>query len=190
MSLSKDLFLSFDKHVCFSGGAEGADLTWSYVARKHDHIIIHWSFSSHTTKANKDDVYIINQNLLEENDTLLFDVAKILKRKFDPHNQYIANLIRRNYWQVCWSSSLYGVGWMKNGNIEGGTAWSFCLANIFNIKQQYFFDQYTDVWYEYDYDRWKVIKNPPQPEGLWTGIGSRNLKNNGSREIANIFKDE
>lgn len=50
------------------------------------------------------------------------------------------------------------------------------------------FDQEKDAWFNWDGEGWVVMEGkPPKPEGVWAGIGSRDLKENGRRAIREVM---
>ena len=93
--------------LCLSGGADGADVQWGMTADFAKHSVIHWSFLGHRTKAPESEVVILTQEQLDEADPYLMEAAKTLKRYWPPKNQYVRNLLRRNWLQVRDSDSCY-----------------------------------------------------------------------------------
>lgn len=177
-----------NENICFSGGAKGADLLWGQMARNAGHAVIHWSFAKHKTRASDEEIYILNETELEEADEFLEEANKILKRKLPYSKPWIINLLRRNYYQVKWSRSIYGVGYfLSDGEISGGTAWAFALAKILKIEDMYFFDQELENWFLLN-EIWRACKEIPKPTGQWTGIGTRNLNESGKLAIKSIFR--
>lgn len=179
-----------DENICFSGGAKGADLMWGQMARNEHHAVIHWSFTKHKTDASDDEVYILNDAELEQADEYLKFAAKSIKRSIPFHKPWIANLLRRNYYQVKWSKSLYAVGNFDNKGVSGGTAWAIQMFKDLypNSDQLWFYNQASTQWYQWSlFDGWVTLTTPPKPSGQWTGIGSRALTDDGKDAISSLF---
>ena len=54
------------QNICASGGAIGSDLEWGQKASYNNMTVIHFSFKGHKITANKDDIYILNEDELNE----------------------------------------------------------------------------------------------------------------------------
>ncbi len=187
----KDFLISFNSDVCLSGGADGADLQWGMTAGMAGHSVIHWSFLEHNSNAPESELVRLTCESLEEAAPFVKQAAMNLNRSV-PYKSYIKKLIYRNYFQIRDSSSLYGVGFIENNQVQGGTAWAIemfkeRLRNNSSLKM-YFFDQNSNSWYEYlILFGWSKIEKPPKPSGIWAGIGSRDLKENGKNAIRTLM---
>lgn len=173
--------------VCLSGGAEGSDTFWGNESKKIGHSVIHFSFVGHN---NSKDTIIISQSDLELADPYLLKANETLKRRFPPQNQFVANLLRRNWYQVKDSDAVYAIGFLNHGYVKGGTAWAIQMFidqyNDIGTIPCYIFHQTMNQWYQRIDGEW-ISTNPPKPSGVWTGIGSRDLQDNGKRAIRNIL---
>ena len=98
---------------CFSGGADGSDLQWGMTAGKKGHGVIHWSFLGHKSSAPMQEIVILPQDQLDTGDPYCALANKTLKRRWPPKNIHVGNLLRRNWFQVCFSSSCYAVSDFK-----------------------------------------------------------------------------
>lgn len=178
-----------NENICFSGGAAGADLMWGRVARNAGHSVIHWSFDKHKTAASADELYILNETELEAADPFLKIAAKSIKRNLPTHKPWLANLLRRNYYQVKWSQSLYAVGSLDDGRVGGGTSWAVQMFKDLypDNEQLWLFNQLDNSWYQWIDSEWLAISTPPKPTGQWTGIGSRALTSDGKEAIISLF---
>jgi len=172
-------------NICLSGGAEGADILWGKCAKATGFQVIHWSFSGHKSNAEKQDIFYLNDQQLEEADAACLQASKNLKRYFPPKNKFIQNLLRRNYYQVAWSDSVYAISTIQNGMVMGGTGWAvqMFLDRHDNAPcNAYVFCQNECRWYKWD-GLWNTIYEPPTPSGIWAGVGSRDLKTTGKLAI-------
>ena len=171
----------------FSGGANGADLFWGVVAKEVGHKIIHYSFKGHKPLSSLEETVVLNQDELNLGDTALVEANKTIKRTFPAKSEHTNNLLRRNYWQIRESDALYGVGFIDNGEVKGGTAWAIVMyVNRKHNDNVYFLNQIDGKWYQF-IDGWNVIENPPKPSGKWTGVGTRDLYEDSQQKIINLF---
>lgn len=184
-------FRETDRSLCLSGGAKGSDVAWGNLAKMLGHWVIHWSFEDHKAHVTDIERLSLNAEQLRKANHFVLRANKTLLRKFPTRYDSTNNLLRRNWYQVAWTKSLYGVGVFKNGDIDGGTAWAVQMyIDRFTVDREnidecklYFFDQIKGIWLTWKYE-WKELQDrPPVPTGVWTGIGTRKLNENGSKQI-------
>lgn len=155
-----------DVDVMLSGGAKGADTAWGIAANNAGHQVVHWSFEGHKSFHPKF-TYKLTQEELEEADKYLEEANKTLKRSIPYFKPWIANLLRRNWYQVKYIDAIYAVGTLNKKaaikdasdgrsypkeykdtmGVNGGTAWA-CQMFV---------------------DRWNVDKetyDPPEEDSL------------------------
>jgi len=189
-----EIELTDSSDICLSGGADGADLQWGMCSGKAGHIVRHFIFEGHRSKAPKEELVVLTSEQLLEADAALKKANKTLKRSFPTRNNFVNSLFRRNYYQVSWANSVYAVANIENGMVSGGTSWAVQMfIDRFDGKPcpAYVYDQATSVWFSWDgADKgWNpcVLDHPPKPTGIWAGIGSRDLKDNGKDAIRNLL---
>lgn len=178
-------------NICLSGGADGADLLFGEYALKNDHSLIHWSFSTHYPKLQKEYVVKINSEELIEADPLLIETNKFLNRKFPTSSNHINNLLRRSFFQIIDTQTVYAVSSIKNNVVNGGTAWAiymYLVLHDFKDCPVYVFCQISNQWFTWD-GIWKQTNDIPQPKNVYTGIGTRKLENNGIYAIKSLYGD-
>lgn len=169
---------SLGPDICLSGGAEGADLQFGMVCGIAGMTVIHWSFKKHKTNAPAQEVVLLDESQLKDADALLKQASLKLKKYFPPKSIYVRNLLRRNYYQVAWSDSVYAVATIKGGLVQGGTGWA---VEIFKNRFAnmacpcYVFCQEAGYWNEWNGTEWERIYEPPMPSGIFAGIGTRDL---------------
>lgn len=128
---------------------------------------------------------MLNDAQLREADPFCTRANATLCRSFPPRSNFAANLLRRNWYQVRDSNACYAVSTIKNGMVQGGTAWATAL---FIDKHNgaacacYVFCQEASHWFVWD-GTWEQIYEPPPPSGIWAGVGSRELAPNGKLAI-------
>jgi hypothetical protein len=154
-------------NVCLSGGAPGSDQQWGMNAGKAGHVVVHWSFVGHKSTAPVEELSILPQSLLDTADPYCALANKTLKRSWPPRWIGTANLLRRNWFQVCYSSSVYAISNFKlpagvvipiggvldnKVRVQGGTAWAvqmFIDRHNGEACKCFVFDQDAGYWFEW-----------------------------------------
>jgi hypothetical protein len=184
------LSLDDDTNLCLSGGALGADLQWGMCAGMAGHKVIHWSYAGHHTQAPEVEVVRLTDDQLSEADASIKQASKSL-RKNVPHKSWIKKLIQRNFYQVAWSNSVYAITDIVDGIPQGGTAWAIQMyLDRKDISHQcYVYSQARASWCVWvgGVEVWQPIESPPQPTGIWAGIGTRSLDPTGKTAIRNLM---
>jgi len=178
------------ENVCLSGGAEGADLQWGMCAGMAGHMVVHFSFAGHRTKAPAAEVVVLTPEQLDEADASCKAASVGIKRWFPPKSPFVKNLLRRNWFQVKDAERVYAVAKFEEGIVTGGTAWAvqmFIDRHGGQACEAFVFDQETDMWFMWDGSNWVAIGPPPVPHGVWAGIGSRDLLSNGKKAIRTLL---
>lgn len=184
-------------NILLSGGANGADTEFGKCATKAKHDVVHWSFDGHKIKS-KVNVYQLTTEHLLAADPYLIRANKGLIRSFPTKTDHTNNLLRRNYYQVKWSESVYAVSKFTDDNsmmkVAGGTAWAMQVyADRFlydqepwNLCKMYMFDQMSNKWYQW-LKIWRPINKPPSPSMVYAGIGTRDLTEQGLEAIKQLY---
>lgn len=178
------------ENICLSGGADGADLQWGMVAGLAGQSVRHFTFTGHRSKAPVEEIVVLSPAQLSVADPYLAAANRTMKRRWPVKNTHVANLLRRNYYQVAWSDSVYAVASFENGMVTGGTCWAvqmFIDRHGFDPAAAYVFDQAADIWMTWDGTKWIECTDVPVPSGVWAGIGSRDLADNGKDAIRNLL---
>lgn len=190
--MSEDDWSALPEDICLSGGAEGADLQFGMVAGSCGHRVFHFIFDGHRSKAPEAEKVVLKAEQLSIADPYLVKANKTLRRKWPVSNPFTANLLRRNYYQVCEASAVYAVSELDDdGLVKGGTSWA-CQMFIDRFPPGddlpiYVFDQSLSQWFSWQVGAWEAIDQPPRPSGVWAGIGSRKLNDAGKNAIRNLF---
>ena len=192
--------IDFEKIVCHSGGAVGADFffetigskfgvktrAYSYKTKYHD--------SPNKVEISDEDYEEGVIQITKANKTLgRFGIAKYM------------SLLARNWAQVKYSDEVFAIGTIvdpgKKGSkgfynksefqvVDGGTGYA-CMCAINNIRSLYVFDQNKDKWFRWSYTSLKFIE---VKEDLkinfenFAGIGTREIKPNGIKAIEDLYK--
>ena len=177
--------------ICLSGGAIGADALFGIQALKNNHDLIDFSFSGHKC-VNLGHEYILSETELKEGEFLLKQAQKRLN-KTNPRSIFVLNLLRRNYWQIKFTDSIFAVCSLKFDLQEqrllpqGGTGYAVEMGILRGVPDIFLFDQITSSWYRFNYD-WITCVTVPKPSGVYTGIGSRKLFDNQRQAIIDLYK--
>jgi hypothetical protein len=185
---------------CISGGAKGADTVFAQCAWAAGHLVSNMSFKGHYCSKNP---CILDQNKLNEADPVLKQVNTILKRTFPSGNLYVDNLLRRNRFQVQGVNRVYAVTSLDGNGIPfGGTAWAVLVAlDHEKMKEVYVYDMKVNHWVKfcgfvinpqtfYPAFAWRPISydSVSRPDGIYTGIGSRELSKDGENAIRDLYR--
>lgn len=175
--------------ICLSGGAEGADSQWGVCAGMAGHLVYHFSFQGHRTNVPPSEVVVLTPEQLAQADPALEVANQTLKRSVPYGKPWIANLLRRNWFQVRDAQSVYAVSTLKGGMVEGGTAWAtqmFIDRHAGQACPAYLYDQAEQGWKVWN-GAWEALETPPVPTGIWAGIGSRALGLPGKQAIRTLL---
>jgi len=182
-------------NICLSGGAKGSDAQWGMNAGRDGQSVIHWSFDGHRHHVAEQEIVRLSEEQLQKADPALKQASKTLKRAWPGRRSVtVTALLRRNWYQVQWAESLYAVSTINKRNlVDGGTGWAVqmfldrhaALAQ-FEPLPCYVYDQVQECWFQW-VGGWKKIEVPPKPQGIWAGIGTRELNDAGKWAIRNLF---
>jgi len=175
------------RRTVHSGGAAGAD-----TAFEEEGLAAGLAVKAHTFEGG----HLKNANRVEHTakelaqaDVHLKKANQTLGRRFPAASPKVNNLLRRNYFQVKDSESVVAVGWIKNGQVEGGTAWATQMG-VDMDKRVFVFDQHTNQWFRWEDAADAYVKTVPpamKDMGDFAGIGSRNLRDSGRKAIRDFF---
>jgi len=176
-------------NICLSGGAKGADLQFGMTAGMRGDQVVHWSFAGAKSEAPVEELVILTPDQLEVADKFLKRANRTLKRSIGRPG-FVRKLLQRNWYQVEHSERVYAVAHLEGGQVSGGTAWATQMfIDRWNGQpcECYVYDQIVEAWYAWK-GEWSRIETPPEPYGVWTGIGSRNLLPSGKQAIRTLLR--
>jgi hypothetical protein len=180
--------------TCFSGGATGSDTVFGNWAKDYGHSVVHFGFKGMKTDwPYPQDMVWIRDDVLKTADDLLLQANVFLKRKFPTQSEYVNNLLRRNYFQVYKTKTIYAISSLElSGNVKGGTGWAVAMGMLLNVPDIYIYDQHQLSWFRYREGTMKMwtpmITLPPKPQGWYTGIGTRNITIDGVHAIQDLYE--
>lgn len=176
-------------YICHSGGCSGSDITWENEGYKYGVKTIGYSFYGHTqySKNRK----ILTSEELNEGFEHVKIAAKELKRNPNSKNNYVRNLLARNWFQIKNSDAIFAIGKFINTKlVNGGTGWAVQMS-IDNKKETFVFDQINNKWNKFNHSllEFQTINNIPKLTENFAGIGTREINENGVKAIQEILKN-
>jgi len=173
-------------YINHSGGAYGSDFYWGNIGEKYGVESKHYYGEGNKTPFGNTPV---SKSAMKEADSHLEKANKTLNRRFPTSNEYVNNLLRRNWQQVKNSDAIFAVSTIADNNtVNGGTGWAVQMA-IDNNKPVHVFDQDKGKWYEYNYSTksWDETDTPTLTKNF-AGIGSRKIDDTGKKAIEEVYK--
>jgi hypothetical protein len=171
--------------ILFSGGAKGAEAEFGAQAERFGLEEVNFSFDGHQMERRRG-VRVLTSEELALKDVSMTYVSRLMHRSYSsaPHFRKVLQSI---CWQVSAGHEIYVVGEiMDDGTVKGGTGWGAEYAKLCN-KPLFVFDQEKDGWFVWDQDRWESSSSPVIGKNHFTGTGTRFLKDNGKKAIADLF---
>ena len=140
--------LAGNTYTNHSGGATGSDTYWSKYGERYGVISKHYYREGSKTPTGNTP---ISDNELKEADKHLTEANKTLGRRFPTRNEYVNNLLRRDWFQVKNADAVFAISTIEDNNtVFGGTGWAVQMA-IDNKKPVHVFDIKKKSWFEYNY---------------------------------------
>lgn len=179
-------------NICLSGGAIGSDTEFTNAATKASHSVINYSFSGHKTLVPKNTIRILSEKELVLGEEIVKVAAKYLRRNWSEYLGNTRKLILRNFWQIKTTNRVYAVAVIKSdGRVSGGTGWAVTMAILLGVPDIYVYSK--DAWYRWfgqndpNTGLWGKIV-PPKPDGVYTGIGSRDITEDEVKAIWGLYE--
>lgn len=140
--------LAGNTYTNHSGGATGSDFYWSKYGKRYGVVSKHY-YREGTKTPNGNTP--ISDSELKEADKHLTEANKTLGRHFPTRNEYVNNLLRRDWFQVKNADAVFAISTIEDNNtVFGGTGWAVQMA-IDNKKPVHVFDIKKKSWFEYNY---------------------------------------
>lgn len=174
------------ENLLLSGGASGADSVFDEYANNAGHDIYHYVVMSH--KGLNGQIFIPTDELYEKAKFLLIKTNSALKRDISKLSNYSLKLLLRNMIIAGKTgTAMYAVTQLLDGKISGGTAWGIQAAIILNRYPVYVYCQNQSKWFTWAEKYFIDIDDVPEPTGIYSGIGSRDIKQNGIIAIKKLY---
>jgi len=186
--------------VCHSGGAEGSDSFFENEGLKYSITTKAYSYKTPNHKSNNK--VEISEEDYQEGIKMIHKANRTLKRY---NISKFMNLLARNWCQIKYSEQIFAIGVIINPNqkgsrgfynkssyevVDGGTGYAVQMA-IDQEKEVYVFDQILNKWFSWSYNSYRFLevnKVVKITKNNFTGIGTRNINNNGINAIKELYK--
>jgi hypothetical protein len=168
-----------ENYIQHSGGAVGADYEWARQGTPFGVVSRHYWHRCHTPFGNVE----ISEADFDEGVQRVLQANRTLHRR---PGRYL-DLLARNWCQVKYSDAIFAIGRIKNGVVQGGTAWAVQMA-LDVQKPVYLFDQASERWLTCRDDLWLPCDVPVLTRNF-AGIGSRDISDAGIRAIGEVYRN-
>jgi len=174
--------------ILFSGGAPGAEAEFGLCAERHGIEEVNFTFDGHKIARHRG-VRVLNHEELQSGDVSLEYVARLMQRRYTDAPT-IRKVLQTLWYQVNSGQEIYVIGTiMDDATVRGGTGWGAEFAKLCN-KPLFVFDQEKDGWCAWTGSAWRPCAKAELPtitHPHFTGTGTRTLRDNGKRAIAELF---
>jgi hypothetical protein len=175
--------------ILFSGGAPGAESAFGESAERSGIEEVNFTFEGHQIVRRRG-VRVLNHEELLAGDVSLAYVSRLMNRRFSDAPT-LRKVLQTLWYQVNSGQEIFVIGAILEDNtVRGGTGWGAEFAKLCN-KPLCVFDQDRDGWFRWDGTSWTPATETAAPvvgHPHFTGTGTRNLRDNGRRAIAELFE--
>ncbi len=148
---------------------------------------VNFTFDGHQIVRRRG-VRVLNHEELRAGDVSLEYVSRLMGRRYT-EGPSLRRVLQTLWYQVNNGQEIYVIGTIQeDGTVRGGTGWGAEFAKLCN-KPLHVFDQDRDGWFWWTGTAWQaagpgapVISHPH-----FTGTGTRQLRENGSKAIETLF---
>lgn len=174
-----------EAYILHSGGAIGADTIWETTGKRFGlSEFNHYFIEGYKTPRGNASIKLTDE-LRDVIDADLIKANKNLRRSYPTKNAYVNNLLRRNWFQVANSDSIFAISRIESNRVSGGTGWAVQLAIDKGI-QVFVFCQLARKWFKYSSRFWIEIETPILTSNF-AGIGTREIDEYGIEAIENVY---
>jgi hypothetical protein len=174
--------------ILFSGGAAGAEAGFGSCAEQHGIEEVNFTFDGHTIARHRG-VRVLNHEELQSGDVSLEYVSRLMHRRYSD-SPTIRKVLQTLWYQVNSGQEIYVVGTiLDDATVRGGTGWGAEFAKLCN-KPLHVFDQERNGWFTWAASDWQpraANDSPVITHQHFTGTGTRNMRDNGTRAIEELF---
>lgn len=175
--------------ILFSGGAPGAEAAFGAEAERHGVEEVNFTFAGHQMARDRG-IRMLNHEELQSGDISLEYVSKLMQRRYTDAPT-IRKILQTLWYQVNNGQEVYVIGTvLPDGTVRGGTGWGAEFAKLCN-KPLFVFDQEQDCWQQWSGSAWSrsPASDPPTiTHPHFTGTGTRLMRDNGRKAIAELFR--
>ena len=173
------------KFTLYSGGHRGAEAEFGKTAEKWGIQEVNFSFEGHTPERTRG-LRILESAELDKGDVSMAIVSLRMGRTYARANR-IRKVIQSIFHMVNKGYHVMAIGWIQPDNtVKGGTGWGVELAKLFN-RPVHVYDQDKKAWFAWKDTDW-VADTPVITDQTFVGTGTRNLDDDGTRAIRDLFE--
>ena len=173
------------QYILHSGGAIGSDITWEIIGKRFGLTEFnHYFIEGYKTPKGNASIKMTDE-LQKVIDADLIKANKSLRRSYPTRNAYVNNLLRRNWFQVANSDSVFAISRIESNQVSGGTGWAVQMAIEKGIDV-FVFCQLTRKWFKYSSRFWIECETPVLTINF-AGIGTREIDEYGIRAIEDVY---
>ncbi len=174
--------------VLFSGGIQGAEAEFGAAAERFGIAEVNFSFEGHNIVRHRG-LRVLTPEELQKGDVSLEYVSRLMNRLYS-ESPAIRKVLQSIWYQVNSGQEIYVIGEILADNtVKGGTGWGAEFAKLCN-KELRVFDQQRNGWFSWNKTEWREYRDGEGPvisHNHVTGTGTRFLKANGQKAIADLF---
>ena len=177
-----------DPKICtlYSSGLKGAETAFGEAAEKYEVSEVIYTFEDHKLSRKKNCV-TLSQDDLERGDISMELASRMMNRTYY-ETEKIRKVLQTIFHMVNNGYHVIAVGWIQpDDTVKGGTGWGVELAKLFN-RPISVYDQERKGWFSWNDNGW-VADTPVISDKTFVGTGTRNLTDDGRREIRNLFEN-
>lgn len=177
--------------VLYSGATKGAEAEFGRVAEQNGIQEVNYTFPGHPNARTRGIQELTDEELLR-GDVSLSYVSRLMSRNYIHKGETFRKILQTLFHIIINSQEVFVIGEiMDDMTVRGGTGWGAEFAKLCN-KTLYIFDQGRDAWHRWESpaSRWEPQKNENLPlitAHQHSGIGTRNLKPNGTAAIEDLY---
>ena len=170
----------------FSGAAGGAEAAFGAAAERYGIDEVNFTFAGHSDSRTRG-IRVLTHEELRQGDVSLEYVSRLMNRKY--HDTTLMRKILQSIWhQVNHGQEILVIGEiLADGTVKGGTGWGAEFAKLCN-KPLLVFAQDRDRWFRWNGTGWIEESAPVITHTHFTGTGTRSLKDNGVKAVADLFE--
>jgi hypothetical protein len=174
-----------DECILYSGAAGGAEATFGAEAERLGIDEVNFTFAGHNDSRTRG-IRVLTHEELKHGDVSLEYVSRLMHRKY--HDTVLMRKVLQCIWhQVNSGQEIYVVGEiLDDSTVKGGTGWGAEFAKLCN-KPLFVFAQSRERWFRWTGEEWAAEAAPTISHLHFTGTGTRFLKDNGAKAIADLF---
>jgi len=180
--------MNAEQMTLYSGASKGAEAEFGLWAEAYGIQEVNFSFPGHPN-ARQRGLHELTPDELLRGDVNLTYVSRLLSRNYIGKGETFRRVLQTIFHIVNHSREVFVVGDIQEDQtVRGGTGWGAEFAKL-NNKRLYVFDQVQDGWFVWNVKTWERQERVAIREAHFAGLGTRQLRPNGSKAVEALFRD-